>query len=457
MASIDFPVSSTPGRLPGEGEGRLINCYIEKGGNSVYWRRAVGSTSFASTGQSGPRGLIDVNGVVYAAYPSATAIVQPDGSVSVVSGLPGAGGVTWARNNKPGTPDVVAAREGGGPYVVTTAGASAYPDADLPANANSVASLGGFLLFTVPDGRIFASDLNNTAMNALSFATAESQPDGLLRGIVHAGVFYAMGTSTIEPWLNVGSSPFPLLRATSVMPVGLLTTMAVAGFEEGWDHNPFFVAHDRTVRELTGYTTAVVSTADVEAFIARSTITKLEASVFTVRGHSIWCLSSDVGTWHYDVSTKSWHERVSLGLDRWRSSRSVKSNGRWLTGDRQSGSLLAIDDAVFTEAGSSIPWTAESADLKNYPDRIAIPAAFFDFSPTGEATVSISWSRDGGERWSTPITRSMKPSGRAKYPVRVSGLGLASHRGIRFRLTCSDNVEFSLMGGSVPDPQKRLP
>jgi hypothetical protein len=58
---------------------------------------------------------------------------------------------------------------------------NSYPDPDLPA-VNSVTSIDGYLVFTTGDGRAFATDLNTTAVNPLSFAQAEAKPDGLLQG-----------------------------------------------------------------------------------------------------------------------------------------------------------------------------------------------------------------------------------------------------------------------------------
>lgn len=458
MAAIPFPRSSTPGLRPGEGEGRLINAFTEKAGDALYVRRAPGLAPFATTAKTNPRGFIDIDGAVFAAFDGSVVVITSTGIVTATTGtLTGSDGVTWARNNRviDGAPatHVVAVRETGGAFSVTGSAVAAYPDADLPATVNSVSFLGGFFLFTIPDGRIFASELNSTDINALSFATAEAQPDGLKRGIVHGGVFYAMGSNSIEPWLNVGASPFPLARGTSVIPVGLLTTMAVAGMEMGWDHEPFFVAHDGTVRALRGYQAPKVSTPDVDAFIARSAVASLEACVYTAKGNAFWSLTSDQGTWEFNVLTGVWHERISEGLTRWRGSRSVKSNGRWLVGDRTSGAVLAVSDTVVTEDGEMVEWIAESTAFKGYPARIQVPALFCDFTQADDAIVDVSWSHDGGETWALPISRDLDTADR--YPVRVNRLGLSTHHGLRVRLSCADAADFSFMGASVPDPSPR--
>lgn len=455
MAAVPFPLSSSPGARVGEGDGRLINVYAEKIGNQVYFRRVPGSTTFATMNLSGSRGITDLNGTIYAAGTDAVTRVTAGGVASYGGALAGVDGVTWARNNKSPTPDLVAVRESGGAFTVTPSTVTAYPDADLPATVNSVAAMDGFLIFTVPDGRIFASDLNSTAINPLSFATAESKPDGLKRGISTGGTYYAMGTSTIQPYKNVGSSPFPMAPVPSVIPVGLLTTMAVAGFEEGWDHPPFFVAHDGTVRVLDGYDTKVVSTPDVERFIAASTVSTLTACVYTFRGNAIWSLSSSTGTWEFNVTTRQWHERKSLGQSRWTAQSSVKSNGVWRIADTQSGALLQISDTTQTEKGNALIATIESGALKEYPSRVAIPALFADFTKSTGASAVISWSHNGGETWTAGVTRSLATA--EKYSVRVNRLGLQTHHGLRVRFVLSDAIEFSFMGASVPAPEKRAP
>jgi len=438
----------------------LVNAFSEKAGDTIYVRRSPGLVSFANTVGTGPRGLVDLNGTIYGAYSNVMLSVSAAGAVTGLSGtIPGSDGVTWARNNRvtagASTPDLVAVREGGGAYVVSPTAVTAYPDADLPATVNSVDFLDGFFVFTVPDGRMFASELNSTATEALSFATAEAKPDGLKRGIVHAGTYYAMGTETIEPWKNVGASPFPLARHTSVIPVGLLTTMAVAGFELGWDHEPFFVAHDNTVRALRGFDAVKVSTPDVEAFVSRSTVSTLEACVYTAKGNAFWVLSSDQGTWEYNVTTGLWNERISTGANRWRGSRSVKSGGRWYVGDTLSGALLLVSDALRTEAGAAVAWTVESSPLKEYPARVAVPSLFGDFTEADGVSVAVSWSHDGGKTWAAPLTRSLDLANR--YPVRVNRLGLSTQHGMRARFSSSSAGDFSFLGASVPEPQGRAP
>lgn len=449
MADIAFPTSSAPGASAAESEGVLRNAYAERAG---LWRRVPGMVSSRSTSQSTPRGTIDLNGTIYAAYSGAVQKIVPGTSnTALTNGLTGTDGVTWARNNA-ATPDLVVVRESGGAKVVSTTTVSAYPDADLPADVNSVDFLDAYFLFTQPSGVLWASDLNSTAVNALSFTTCEAQPDGLKRVFVSGNIAYAMGSSTIEPYYNAAGSPFPLARHATVIPVGLLTTMAVAGQREGWDHGPYFVAHDRTFRALEGFTSRKVSTPDVERFLAASTASTIEVQCYTFRGNGIASVSSDQGTWEYNVGTGQWHERLSTGLTRWRGSRAVKSASDWYVCDTEDGSLQKIDPATYTENGQALTFRVESAPLKEFPLRAVIPHLFLDFTPASMNAL-ISASLNGGSSWGSAQTRSLANA--AKWPVRVNRLGLATHHGLRVRIDVSDTGDFAFMGGSVPAPDPR--
>lgn len=445
---LPFPKSSTPGSRPGEGEGRLMNCYSVTEGDRSYIRRTPGLEQVSATGKGGIRGLIDVNGVLYVVFTGSVVTVAAGVVTTLTGSISGSDGVTLARNNRVtggvSTPDIVAVREDGGAYVLTSTTVSAYPDADLPATVNSVTFLEGFLLFSVPDGRIFASELNSTGINALSFATAEARADGLQRIIIRGNIAYAMGGTTIEPWKNVGTSPFPLQRSPTVLQVGLLTTMAVAGFEDSWNAPTFFVSADGRVMALSGYETAPVSTPDVERFIAASTASTVTVTAFVWKGRSFIAVSSDIGTWVLDVEARSWHERGSTGTTGWRARYSTYSGDQWVFGDTLSGDLLTMSDNL-TENGAAIGGFIQSGALKDFPAQVAAKLSA-DFTEAA-ITIYVSWSHDGGKTWSTELARSLADA--EKWPPTVSNLGLSTHHGVIVRFRWQGPQDFSFMGATA--------
>lgn len=448
MPPLPFPDSSSPGVRAGEGEGRYVNCEPLKEGERSYVRRVPGLAQTVNVGGTGVRGILDVSGVIYVVIGTAVKTVTGSTVATLSGSLPGTDGVTLARNNKTtdgvATPDIVAVRETGGAYVLTSSAVSSYPDADLPTTVNSVDFMGGYFLFSNPDGRLYASELNSTDVEALSVTTAEARADGLRRVVVQGNIAYAMGGSTIEPYLNVGTLPFPLQRSPSVLPTGLLTTMAVAGFEEAWNRPIYYVSSDFTVRSLSGYSDAVVSTPDVQRFIAASTASTLEMMVYHWQGRGYVAISSDAGTWVLNVTSGSWHERVSASMTRWRAQRSVYSGNAWVMGDTASG-YLQTPSATLTEAGSALGGYIQSGPLKNFPANISakLNADFTEAS----LDVLVSWSRDGGKTFSTELTRSLANT--EKAPVSVSNLGRSSQHGFTVKFRWTGSADFSFTGATA--------
>jgi hypothetical protein len=339
-----------------------------------------------------------------------------------------------------------------------------YPDPSLP-QPNSVSFLDGYFLFTIGDGRIFASGVNDIwvddsdpIQNALSFTTAD-QSGGLLRGTVWAQQFFAWGKKACTVYTDAGTAPFPLSRAT-VIQIGLAGPWAVAGFEPGWGLTQFFVAADNTVRRLDGYDPAIVSNRDVEHAIASVTDkNQLEMSCYVEAGKPTVVVSGPGFTWELNPITGYWNERQSYGSPRWRASKSVNFAGYWLYGDTRSTKILRVSGSTFDELGQSFVTRMESGPIKQYPNRIRCTAVYFDFT-TGQGaiggtpdaidpSVSISTSLDGGGTWSTPvIRRTLGRQGEFNRMIRVNRAGgISTQHGIRFRIDESSPVYATFRGG----------
>jgi hypothetical protein len=221
-AKIPFPVQTAPGAKSPEGGGRISNGYVEELGdqapNKTVIRRAPGLVNFGTSGQSGYRGSILVNGVLYAGFNGKLEKWTSAGGASVnVGNLNGTKRGFFAANNNT-TPDKVFVDPDGNIATFTPSSVTnSYPDADLPA-VNSVDFLDGYLVFTTGDGRAFATDLNSTSVNALSFGKAEAKPDGLVRVVAWGGRLLFFGNISTEVWTNAGTTPFPFARNDGCSP-----------------------------------------------------------------------------------------------------------------------------------------------------------------------------------------------------------------------------------------------
>ncbi len=475
MVAIPLPLSSSPGYLGlQEASGRLVNLYAvplprprKRGEPEPAKRvRVPGMTSFLTSTQSGFRGMYSVGGTLYVAFDGFLYTgTSAGGALTPHSALPGTARVYFASNNA-ASPAIAVVTENGA-FQILAASNISWPDADLP-QPSTVFSLDGYIVFTIGDGRIFATDLNSTAVNNLSFGRLEAKPDPPVRGVPFAGRALFFGSQTLEVWTDVGASPFPFQRA-AVVPFGLLGVDAVAGWEDGWGAGLLWVAHDGTVRQLNGYTADKVSPPDLDQLISREDHPELLlASVYMFDGHAMWSITGSDFTWSYDINTQKWHERQSHLTNRWRGLQTWNAFGRWLVGDRgvpdlysvgeylNDGNVYSIDEN-FREADDPMVARLESGPVQQFPQRVRVARADFNIE-TGvgntlgedpietDPEVDISWSDDGGINWSNPLTRKLGRQS-VNQDISVFRTGMSTRQGRRWRLDISDPVYVSIFGG----------
>lgn len=460
--AIPFPLSSSPGQVPQEGAGRLINCYAEaKGDKKPVWHRVPGLKNYGTTTRTGIRGMIEINGLIYSAWNGhlESHATATGGASTSIGTLAGTKKGFFARNLKSPTPDQWFVDPDGNIATFTSSAVtSGWPDPDLPA-VNATCMMDGYGVFTTGDGRAFATDLNATSVNALSFGAANAKPDGLVRPVSFGGNLFLFGNYTTEIWSDQGLTPFPFQRAF-VIPRGLAGPYCVAGHDDGFGKALIWVGDDNRVHRLDGYTPTDISPPDLDRLIeAVSDKTTLEASVYISAGHPFWELSSPAWTWVFDLNTQKWHEKQQyLGV---RSRTSVTLNTStdlWLCGDTNTGNIQQITLAALDEIGNPLRARIESASVEGFPNRIRVGRADFDFATgvgiaTGidpiqtNPTVEISWSDDAGATWSTPILRKLGAQQISKTRVTLFNTGLSGAQGRRWRIDVSDPVHVGFMGG----------
>ena len=461
---IPFPTSSAKGRFAESG-GRLINAFAEKlGDGRVKISRVPGIRSVVEAATyTHCRGAIEINGLVLAALDDRLVTITESGgtyTVNDIGAFPGSDTVYFARNNKSPTPDIVAVTDGTAFVVDTTTGASSYPDADV-GSPNSVCFLGGYFIFSYGNARMRATGLNDTAINTLDTAFAESKPDGLLRVIALGKNLYACGPQTIEIWPNTGNAtgfPFSYL---DTIPRGIASADAIAGFENDWSNTIIFAGSDNVVYRINGNIAEPISSPSVSKDLERLTDKSgLKAVVYGHEGHGVWCLSCDDWTWCYDIASGSWFERKSYSSNSWRASASVKCFDAWVIGDGATGKFGVIDPDYGYEFGDPLALDATSSTISGFPSRAVMSRLDLDImSGVGIASgadpietnpvVSISWSRDGGVTFGNPVLREIGAQGEYRKAVRVRRLGTASAKGAQIKVQCSDPRPISLFGGQL--------
>lgn len=467
MTAIVFGNVSSPGETGRTSSSRLINCILEQlQDGTINHKRAPGLSRFITSagGNVHTRGMIPAN--------SNTLIIVYDGKVETVtySGetttstegdvLLGTDLVTMARNNA-ATPDIVCVSPENGAFVIDAAGAvSSYPDSDVGA-PNSVCFGDGYFFFTYGDGSCIASGLNDTSINVLDSIKAESQSGPILRGVFFRGMLLLFTGSTIEVWQNTANpSGFPFSRA-AVIPRGIVSGNAVAGWEDKFAAQLMWVGPDNIVYKLSGYEPVRISTHDVEHDLQNLTDkTETRCFVCANNGHQFFVVKSSAFTWVYDLLTASWQERHSYGLANWRAEQSVFMWDDWVIGDELSGFAFRLGNFVYAEDVNPLVYDVTSQPAKGFPNRFTVARADFDFVAgmgvtggdpyrEGDPQVMISWSDDGGVTFGYPLSRLLGKVGEYRARVSVLRAGQATSYGRQWRLQVSDPVYVGLLGGDM--------
>lgn len=461
---IPFPVTTNPGLRTQDSGGRIINGYvdaqIDTAKTKIIHRRQPGLATWGTTTRSGFRGMTEVGGVVYAAFSGQLEkwASIAGGASTTVGVLSGTKKGFFARNNA-ATPDKVFVDPDGNIATFTpTAVTSGYPDADLPA-VNACCDIDGYMVFTTGSGRAYATDLNSTAVNALSFGAAEGKSDALTRPIPWSGMLLLFGPASCEVWSNQGTSPFPFQRS-QVIPRGIAGPYCVTGHEDGFGLGLFIVGDDDRVSMMEGYQFVGISPPDLDALIAAvSDKTTLDMCSYISRGHAFVQVSGPTFAWLYHVNGKRWYERRSYGLSYARVVGARKILGKWLTGDRSFGHVREITSATAQETGDPFIWQLDSGPTVKFPTGVRVGRADFDFT-TGVGIAAgtdpiqttpkamISWSDDGGQNYTAELELELGRQGRPDQIVSlVGGLGRSTWHGRRWRLRVSDPVDVGFGGG----------
>lgn len=474
MAEIILPITTAPGARPGEGAGRLINCYAEKlqdGARAPFARRrAPGLKAMAVTAHVGMRGMHYFNGNLFIAQAerlSFVSLVMGAFVVTDVGSLPGTGRVTFARNNKAPVPDILCVTEND-VYVITTGSPpTSLGDGDLP-QPISVCFLAGYFIFAIRDGRVFFSGINDTTISALDFGKAENRPGGILGAFPYGELLLLCGPSFIEVWQNAGNATGSPFSRAAIIPRGIASTFAIAGFEDGFS-TLVFVSDDNGVYELTGgYTPTKISTPDLDRLIEAVTDkTLLDVTVGVTSGHNWVAVSGPTFSWVYETKTGLWHERKSYLTDNWRAVCSAAAYGGWVVGDRETGQVWKLAPNTPKEGLEPLVMSVWSQPASGFPNRVAIPRADFDFI-AGQGLVAgdepietdpvvlISWSDNGGASFGVPVKRSLGAMAKYQNRVTINRCGVAGPYGRVWKIEVSDPVYASLLSGSMDaDPRSR--
>lgn len=319
-------------------------------------------------------------------------------------------------------------------------------DADLPVGPLTPVYMDGYV-FVAKNGtdEIWNSDLNDaTAWTATSYLSVQMYPDDLVALAKQVNYIVAFGHFSIEYFyiVSAASGVSPLRRADTIaLKVGLAARNSVAQI----DKRLLFVAQSQlggpSVWMIDGLTPQKVSTEAIDKILINegANISAIRGTAFRHKGHTLYLLNLNARTLVYDVDEKMWTD--------WSSNSSGShailpfnyfvqgANNAVLCLHSTDGKIYNLSPSVYQDAAGAILVKIVTGRLdfgNTHQKRLFRLELIADVESSG--TVSLDWSDDDYQNWSTARTLDLT--------TRPYTKALGTFRRRAFRLQHSANAAF---------------
>lgn len=464
VVPLALPSGSSQARFNQGGAAQLINCYLSPIGDEGKVKSAI----YASDGMQGfaflqnvasglgCRAGIVVDGVIYVVAGvglykiTATGDQKFIGSMNISTTAP-----VFMERNRRATPDIAIVCDGL-MYYCRADVLTQVTDSDLLAPITLAFSDGYFGITTAQNKWQIGAIDDASVWDGLDFATADGDPDALIRIAALQAQFYLFGEKTIEVWQDNGGADFPYSRSF-VIPIGLLASNSVATVAETFA----WVANDRTVRLLgSGDSASVISTPKVESDIQDiEDPSTIRAASWSSRGHTFYSLTCPQWTHIYDTRMQKWHERQTYGRKNWRIAFVLAFGTKLIAGDADTGALFEMSPNFKDDAGDPLISYVIPPTVHAFPQRVSHNALYLDVQRgvgTGQGLpqdvdpeIMIEWSHDGGETYKTQRKIKLGKQGKNLTRIRTNRLGQAPENGRVYRFSWSAKVDRALYAVSA--------
>lgn len=421
-----------------------------------------GYTQAYTIGEGPIRGAVSGFGYGWVVSGSGLYRVTTYGTATLVGTVPGSGRVSMAVNDT----QVVVAHSAG--WHIVTASSLAYASVtDAPTTAQVVYYESRFF-FPNNNGTYGWSELaNGSALDALSFNSAEAQPDPAVALLADHRELLIFGEVTTE-WAQSNGDLDTVVTRTSMAEYGLLAKYSPAKS----DNTVFWLGQNDSggarVYMAQGYSPVGVSDLALEAEFENygfAAMSQAWGVCFQYEGHTYYMLTvPGYSTWAFDSATRRWarwaYRNTETGeLERMRFNAYYFLNGSHYFGDYETGQVFQINSGVYTQNGDPLYWERAFFTLDAENKRIRFDAGeliaqmgvgldggtFGDIPSLGaDPKCYLSWSDDGGYTWSGHRPMSMGKIGERKNRARTKRMGMSRRR--VFRLSGSEPVKTAILG-----------
>lgn len=301
--------------------------------------------------------------------------------------------------------------------------------------------------------------------DALDYATAESNPDNLVRVIADHGEVTLAGSDTVEFWGNSGGQDFPYSNQRgATLEFGLAARWSLVKYNDslaGLFKNRMGQVQ---VMVLVGHSIKPLSSAEHSYLINQySTVSDATAFSYMLGGHPMLQVNfpSAGKSWLYDATTSLWSELQS-GLSGGRHIAEIQCDyiNKTRVSDYANGNVYTLTADAYTDNGTAIPREIITKHTLDNYNRMTISRLQVDFEAgvglvSGQGSdpqVMLQVSKDNGHTWGPERWTSMGKIG--AYLTRAFWLRLGMARDWLFKLRITDPVKVVITGASI-DAQAR--
>lgn len=436
---------------------KRVNLYAEihqdqeKGNLSLF--PTPGLTTFVNFGAYPTRGIWKKDDVLYVVNRFTLWKVTNDGATTSLGTLATAAGRVDMIDN--GTQIIIVDGPNGYIYNTVTLAFAQITDPDFP-GADTVTFLNGYFIVNKPNtGRFYISGIyDGTSWSALDFATAESNPDNLIRVMADNGQVILFGPDTTEFYSDSGALDFPLARVgAAALEWGLAARWSLCKFMDSL----IFLRKNRLgavqVCTLSGYNAQPVSNPEMDYIFSQyASVSNATAFSYMISGHPFYQINFPTPgeSWTYDGRSNEWHQSMS-GDGRHRGEIQQNFLDRSLVTDYENGKLYRLQDGVMTDDGQPIirELTSRHQSTGNYSflSKMWIEMEAGVGLKDGQGSVPqmmMTYSKDGGHTWSNEVWSDFGRIGQYKARATWRRMGRARDWVVKFRI--SDPVKTVFIG-----------
>jgi hypothetical protein len=427
-----------------------VNCYMEFQPGDDKSRVAIYGTPglqlFASFGDTPIRGMYVRDDLLYVVHRGTLWSVNNAGVKTSLGTIGTTSGRVYMADN--GAMLMLTDGSAGYTYTYATTTFATIVDADYP-GAGTNTWLEGFFVVNKPDTqRFYVSAINDaSSWDALDFASAESNPDDLVRVFADNGKLYLLGKISSEIWVNAGEQDFPFVKISGAsIEYGCAAPASVCKYDNSIAFLASNPAGDVFVARMSQGIPERLSTPELEYVINRyGAVSDATAYSYMIDGHPMYIINFPTGgqTWMFDGLSKLWSRLEGNGITRHRAEIGLEFINRIVVSDYENGNLYRLSADAYTDNGSPIALEIITRHVSSEDKDLIIDSLELDMEygvglATGQGVdpqIMLSVSRDGGHTYGNEVWKSFGRVGLYKQRAVWRRLGSAYDWTFKWRIT----------------------